>query len=183
MSKLKERAELEHNPIMSKSPRDCYEKLVRLEYAQAHSTNTPGEPDAPEGNLTDIIPGRNSSPSRGPSLAEIAERAGVPSEAVREELERWQAAGRVSLGEDGSILLLAGNAFPGQGEPEEVDEEPGEPADTPSIEWLEGQSPEVKEHYESELRRVTVIGAAADPQARALELTWIYAQSMNEGGK
>lgn len=162
-AKLNKRAEREHDPVMSKSPRDCYEKLVRLEHAQAHSTNTPG------GDLTDV------SPSRGPSVASLAERAGVPLEAVREELERWQAAGRISLDEEGSISLLAGTAFPEEGKPDEPDEEP---EGVPSMDWLGEQSEEVKVYYSEQLKRVTIIGAAADPQARALELAWIYAQSI-----
>lgn len=132
--------------------------------------------------------GKNSGALSGESVSSLAERAGVPLEAVREELERWQEAGRVALGEDGSVLLLAGTAFPGQGEPEEPevpDEEPGaavdEPADTPSLAWLKEQSEEVKEKYAEELRRVTIVGAAADPEARALELVWASVQSIKEG--
>lgn len=175
MSELRERAEREYDPIMSKSPRDWYEKLIRIECAQARSVS---EKTADVAGKTADAPGRDLTddpPPRGPSLAEVAERAGVPSDVVREELERWQAAGRVSLGEDGSILLLAGNAFPEEGKPDEPDEEP---EGVPSMDWLGEQSEEVKVYYSEQLKRVTIIGAAADPQARALELAWIYAQSI-----
>jgi hypothetical protein len=53
------------------------------------------------------------------SVAQIAARAGVDTEAVLEELGRWQDCGRLSVDGAGSISLLAGDAFPGDGGPDD----------------------------------------------------------------
>jgi hypothetical protein len=53
------------------------------------------------------------------SVTQIAARAGVDTEAVLEELGRWQDCGRLSVDGAGSISLLAGDAFPGDGGPDD----------------------------------------------------------------
>lgn len=137
-----------------------------------NASNTNGLDDSVYGVYGVYGEGQNSVTLSCESVSSLAERAEVPMEAVQEELKRWETAGRVSIGEDGSISLLAGSSFPGQGGLDE------EPVDVPSLEWLEGQPEEVKEKYAAELKRVTIIGAVEDPQARALELTWEFAESL-----
>lgn len=67
---------------------------------------------------------KNTSLPRGVhSVSELATRAGVPVEALREELSRWESCGRVSVDDDGTIHLLAGTSYPGQDEPEPEEED------------------------------------------------------------
>lgn len=86
----------------------------------------------PKGNLEPYFPGGLvpglSSPRGGPSIEDLASRAGVSIEAIRESLSEWEECGRVSLDDDGTIHLLAGTSYPGQDEPEPPEEEDTPPA-------------------------------------------------------
>ncbi|NCC59287.1 MAG: hypothetical protein EOM17_17005, partial [Synergistales bacterium] len=53
---------------------------------------------------------KNTSLPRGPSLSELASRAGVSQAAVQEELDRWKKCGRLKEDGDGTIHLLAGTS-------------------------------------------------------------------------
>lgn len=83
-----------------------------------------------KGNLEPFFPGGLktglSLPRGGPSIEDLASRAGVSQAAVQEELDRWKKCGRLKEDGDGTIHLLAGTSYPGQGEdvPEDEDEPP-----------------------------------------------------------
>jgi predicted transcriptional regulator len=95
----------------------------------------PSDGESRQGNLEQFFPGgmrTGLSIPRGPSLSELASRAGVSVEAVQEELSRWEECKRVSLDGD-KIILLEGNRYPGQDEPEPPEESPAiEPKEPPS---------------------------------------------------
>jgi hypothetical protein len=88
----------------------------------------PNEPDT--STLADMSPAL--------SVAQIAARAGVGTEAVLEELGRWQDCGRLSVDGAGGIILLAGDAFPGDGGPDD-DEGPDDPPEQEPEPALLGQ--------------------------------------------
>jgi hypothetical protein len=89
----------------------------------------PSDGEPRQGNLEQFFPGgfkTGLSLPRGYSVSELATLGGVSEEAVREELSRWEECKRVSVDGDGTIHLLAGTSYPGQGEdvPEDEDEPP-----------------------------------------------------------
>ena len=87
----------------------------------------PSDGESRQGNLEPFFPGGLktgiSLPRGGPSIEDLASRAGVSVEAVQEELDRWKKCGRLKEGDDGTIHLLAGTSYPGQDEPEPKEED------------------------------------------------------------
>lgn len=86
----------------------------------------------PKGNLEPFFPGGLktglSSPRGGQSVSELAALGGVSEEAVREELDRWKKCNRLKVEDDGKIIILEGDRYPGQDEPEPPEEEDTPPA-------------------------------------------------------
>lgn len=95
----------------------------------------PSDGEPRQGTLEPFFPGglkTGLSLPRGPSLSELASRAGVSEGAVLEELDRWKKCGRVSLDGD-KIIILAGDSYPEKDEPEPPEESPAiEPKEPPS---------------------------------------------------
>ena len=93
------------------------------------------------GNLEPFFPGglkTGISSPRGYSVSELASRAGVSEGAVLEELSRWEECKRVSVDGD-KIILLEGDSYPGQDEPEPEEESPPiEPNEPPSAGPVQG---------------------------------------------
>ena len=141
----------------------------------------PSDGEPRQGNLEPYFPGglvTGLSISRGgPSIEDLASRAGVSQAAVQEELDRWKKCGRVSLDGDGTIHLLAGTSYPGQDEPEPPeDEDVGqpEPLSLDALEaWaasfpgmtarLKARAKREKVPYETVLRREYISSRQGDP--------------------
>ncbi|MEA4952725.1 MAG: AAA family ATPase [Aminivibrio sp.] len=124
----------ESKPVISM---DDEESVKNIEGA---SPNEEGSKDDtvkrhPKGNLEPFFPcGLKTGLSipRGPSLSELASRAGVSEGAVLEELSRWEECKRVKV-EDDHIIILAGTSYPEKDEPEPPEESPAiEPNEPPS---------------------------------------------------
>ena len=64
----------------------------------------------------------------GVSIRELAERAGVDAEAVREELESWQACGRLRITGDSVLIVEGGKGYPGEDGEDEDHREDGDKA-------------------------------------------------------
>ncbi|NCC58672.1 MAG: hypothetical protein EOM17_13765, partial [Synergistales bacterium] len=96
----------------------------------------PSDGESRQGNLEPYFPGGLvtglSSPRGGHSIEDLASRAGVSEEVVRESLSEWEMCGRLKV-EGGRIIPLEGDSYPGQDEDEPPEESPAiEPKDAPS---------------------------------------------------